>query len=53
MIKLLNIISIIILPFLISGVIKKTKAFWAGRRGVSILQPFWDVLKLMKKGSGL
>lgn len=49
MIKLLNIISIIILPFLISGVIKKTKAFWAGRRGVSILQPFWDVLKLMKK----
>jgi len=33
------------------GVIKKTKAFWAGRKGVSIWQPLWDFLRLMKKGS--
>lgn len=33
------------------GVIKKTKAFWAGRKGVSIWQPLWDFLRLMKKGT--
>ncbi len=33
------------------GVIKKTKAFWAGRKGVSIWQPLWDFLRLMKKCS--
>ena len=33
------------------GVIKKTKAFWAGRKGVSIWQPLWDFLRLMKKDS--
>ncbi len=33
------------------GVIKKTKAFWAGRKGVSIWQPMRDFIRLMKKGS--
>ena len=33
------------------GVIKKTKAFWAGRKGVSIWQPLWDFVRLMKKGA--
>lgn len=33
------------------GVIKKTKAFWAGRKGVSTWQPLWDFLRLMKKGT--
>ena len=36
---LLNILILLILPFLMIGVIKKTKAFWAGRKGVNILQP--------------
>lgn len=31
------------------GVIKKTKAFWGGRKGVSIWQPLWDFTKLLKK----
>ena len=31
------------------GVIKKTKAFWAGRKGVSVFQPYWDFFRLMKK----
>jgi len=46
---LLNILILLILPFLMIGVIKKTKAFWAGRKGVNILQPLWDFIKLMKK----
>ena len=31
------------------GVIKKTKAFWAGRKGAPLLQPLYDFLRLMKK----
>jgi formate hydrogenlyase subunit 4 len=33
------------------GVIKKTKAFWAGRKGVSLLQPMQDFIRLLKKDS--
>ena len=48
-ITLLNILILILAPFLMIGVIKKTKAFWAGRKGVSIWQPLWDFTRLMKK----
>ena len=48
---LVNILILLIVPFLMVGVIKKTKAFWAGRKGVSIWQPLWDFLRLMKKDS--
>lgn len=46
---LINILILLIAPFLMIGVIKKTKAFFAGRKGVSIWQPLWDFLRLMKK----
>lgn len=49
MILILNILILLIVPFLMIGVIKKTKAFWAGRKGVSLFQPIWDFLRLMKK----
>ena len=51
LIILLNILIILIVPFLMIGMIKKTKAFWSGRKGVSIFQPLWDFLKLMKKNA--
>lgn len=49
LIVLLNIILLLIAPFFMIGVIKKTKAFWAGRKGISIFQPIWDFARLMKK----
>lgn len=48
-ITLLNILILLLAPFFMLGVIKKTKAFWSGRKGVSIFQPLWDFIKLMKK----
>ncbi len=48
---LINILVLLFIPFLMIGVIKKTKAFWAGRKGVSIWQPLWDFIRLMKKSS--
>jgi len=48
-VKLLNLIILLFVPFLMAGVIKKTKAFWGGRKGASVLQPFYDFVKLIKK----
>lgn len=44
-----NILVLLIAPFIVLGIIKKTKAFWAGRKGVCLLQPFWDFVRLFKK----
>ena len=48
-IKILNLIIVLFVPFLMLGVIKKTKAFWGGRYGASVFQPLYDFVKLMKK----
>lgn len=41
----------IVAPFLLLGLIEKTKAFMTGRKGPPTLQPFYDVLKLLNKGA--
>lgn len=46
---IINLIILLIVPFLMAGVIKKTKAFWGGRKGASVFQPLYDFIKLMKK----
>ncbi len=46
---IINLIILLIVPFLMAGVIKKTKAFWGGRKGASIFQPLYDFVKLLKK----
>src|SRR5437588_2287486 len=39
------------LPPLLLGIIAKTKALFAGRLGPPLLQPYYDLIKLMQKGS--
>src|SRR6266704_569194 len=39
------------LPPLLLGVIAKTKALFAGRVGPPLLQPYYDLIKLLRKGS--
>jgi|SRR5581483_11476462 len=39
------------LPPLLLGVINKTKAAFAGRIGPPLLQPYYDLIKLLQKGS--
>lgn len=46
---LINILILLIMPFIMLGIIKKTKAFWGGRKGVCVLQPLYDFLRLIKK----
>ena len=47
--KLVNLIILLFVPFLMMGVIKKTKTFWAGKKGPSVLQPLYDFIRLLKK----
>jgi len=47
--KLLNLLILLLVPFIMFGMIKKTKAFWGGRKGPSVWQPLHDFIKLLKK----
>lgn len=47
---LIHIILLLFLPPLLLGVIAKTKAWFAGRVGPSLLQPYYDLAKLFRRG---
>jgi formate hydrogenlyase subunit 4 len=44
------LLALLLAPLMI-GVINRTKAFVAGRRGPPLLQPYWDILKLLRRGA--
>lgn len=39
----------ILMPPLLFGIMNKTKAYLAGRRGAPLLQPYYDLIRLFKK----
>jgi len=41
--------SLLLFPPLLPGVINKTKAWFAGRKGPPLLQPYFDIYKLLRK----
>ena len=47
----IHILVALTLPPLLLGVINKTKAVFAGRVGPPVLQPYYDLVKLVQKGS--
>lgn len=42
---------VVLFPPLLLGAINKTKALFAGRTGPPVLQPYYDIIKLLQKGS--
>ncbi len=46
---IIKIVIIIIFPPLMIGLINRIKELWAGKYGQSIFQPFYDIIKLIKK----
>jgi formate hydrogenlyase subunit 4 len=48
--KIILIVLLIISPFLFIGIINRVKAIWAGRKGASVFQPYYDFFKLLHKG---
>jgi formate hydrogenlyase subunit 4 len=47
----LHIAYLLIAPVLLSGLVARTKAIWAGRKGPPLTQTWWDLLRLLKKRS--
>ena len=49
--SIIHIFLALFMPPLLLGVIGKTKAAFAGRVGAPFLQPYFDILRLLQKGS--
>jgi formate hydrogenlyase subunit 4 len=47
---LIHVALLLVMPPLLLGVINKTKALFAGRVGPPLLQSYFDIAKLMRKG---
>src|SRR5438477_8224762 len=47
----IHVLLVVLLPPLLLGVINRTKAVFAGRNGPPLLQPYYDLIKLVQKGS--
>lgn len=47
---LIHVVLLLLLPPLMLGVINKTKALFAGRHGPPVLQLYYDLFKLARKG---
>lgn len=48
---LFQVVLLLIMPPLLLGVIIKTKALFAGRRGAPLLQPYHDLARLFRKST--
>ena len=48
---LLHVAALLALPPLVLGVVNRTKAIFAGRRGPPLLQLYFDLAKLLRKGA--
>lgn len=46
----IHITLLLLMPPLLLGVINRTKAFFAGRSGAPLLQPYYDLARLFRKG---
>lgn len=49
--SIIHILLALVMPPLLLGVIAKTKAAFAGRVGAPFLQPYYDILRLLRKGT--
>jgi formate hydrogenlyase subunit 4 len=49
--RVIHALFLLVFPPFLLGVIGKTKAFFAGRVGPPFLQPYHDLVKLLRKGS--
>lgn len=49
--QIANLLGFVVVPFLLMGVINRVKSLWSGRKGAPLLQPAYDLLRLLRKGS--
>lgn len=44
-----HVLVLLVMPFLMVGLVNRTKSWWAGRKGPTLLQSLWDLLRLLRK----
>ena len=44
-----HVLMLLAMPFLMVGLVNRTKSWWAGRRGPRLSQSWWDLLRLLRK----
>jgi formate hydrogenlyase subunit 4 len=47
---LVTLVLVLLLPPLLQGIVNRTKAAFAGRTGPPLLQPYYDLQRLLRKG---
>lgn len=47
--RLANLVALVVMPFVLTGLINRVKSLWSGRKGPPLLQPLFDALRLMRK----
>jgi formate hydrogenlyase subunit 4 len=47
--QLANVLSLLVMPLLLTGLLNRVKSLWSGRKGPPLLQPAYDVLRLLRK----
>lgn len=47
----LHLVALVVLPPLLLGIVNRTKSVFAGRIGPPLLQPYYDLQKLLRKGA--
>lgn len=45
----LHVLTMLLMPILMIGLVNRTKSLWAGRKGPRMLQSGWDLLRLLRK----
>lgn len=48
-IELAHVLIVLVMPILMVGLVNRTKALWAGRKGPRLSQSGWDLLRLLGK----
>lgn len=48
---LANTLALLVMPLFLAGVIQRVKSLWSGRKGQPLLQPTYDVFRLLRKSS--
>jgi formate hydrogenlyase subunit 4 len=49
--RLMNVIALLVVPFLLTGIVNRVKSLWSGRKGPPLFQPGYDALRLLRKSS--
>ncbi len=49
--RFMNVLTLLLMPFLLTGIINRVKSLWSGRKGPPLLQPAYDALRLLRKTS--